>query len=93
MRGSVATLHSMDYQHLLAEVVALRHRAGLTQRELAKRLGKTPSYVAKSEVGERRLDVLELLAICQACGEDLAGFAVRLQTALASPGDEPAQDG
>ena len=93
MRGSVATLHSMDYQRLLAEVVALRHRAGLTQRELAKRLGKPPSYVAKSEVGERRLDVLELLAICQACGEDLASFAVRLQTALASPGDEPAQDG
>lgn len=87
MRGSVATLHSMDYRRFLVEVVALRRRAGLTQRELARRLGQSPSYVAKSEMGERRLDVLELLAICRACGEELTSFVARLQTALLASGD------
>jgi transcriptional regulator with XRE-family HTH domain len=32
--------------------------AGLTQTVVAQRLGKPPSYVAKYEGGDRRLDVL-----------------------------------
>ena len=78
MRGSVATLHSSEYQRLLAEVRAMRQRAGLSQVELARRLGKLPSYVAKSELGERRLDVLELAGFCRACREDLRALLDRL---------------
>ena len=37
---------------------------------LAQRLGKPPSYVAKYELGERRLDVLEYLDIAAAIGFD-----------------------
>ncbi len=37
---------------------------------LAARLGKPPSYVAKYELGERRLDVLEFLDIATAIGFD-----------------------
>jgi hypothetical protein len=42
----------------------------LTQTVLAARLGKPPSYVAKYELGERRLDVLEYLDIAAAIGFD-----------------------
>ena len=35
---------------------------------LAQRLGKPPSYVAKYELGERRLDLLEFLDIAAAIG-------------------------
>jgi hypothetical protein len=42
----------------------------LTQTVLAQRLGKPPSYVAKYELGERRLDVLEYLDIAAAIGFD-----------------------
>ena len=43
-----------------------RKGAGLTQHELAAKLAKPQSFVAKYEGGERRLDVVEFIAICRA---------------------------
>ena len=37
-----------------------REERELTQRELARLLGKTQSYISKIETGERRLSVVEL---------------------------------
>ena len=45
-------------------------RAGLTQQELADRLGRPQSFVAKYEGGERRLDVIEFVEVSQAIGAD-----------------------
>lgn len=47
-----------------------RNAAGLTQTVVAERLKKPPSYVAKYEAGDRRLDVLELVDIAEAIGFD-----------------------
>ena len=80
MRGSVATLHSQAYLRVREELVAMRTRAGLTQRALADRLGCPHTWVGKSELGERRIDVLELIAWCRACGADATLFVARLQT-------------
>jgi transcriptional regulator with XRE-family HTH domain len=44
-----------------------RQNAELTQRDLAKRLKKPASYVAKSELGERRIDPVEMVLWCRAC--------------------------
>jgi hypothetical protein len=41
---------------------------------VAERLGKPPSYVAKYEGGERRLDVLEFLDVAAAIGFDPSRF-------------------
>lgn len=71
-------MQSPAYARFVAELVALRERAGLTQRELARRAGLAPSQVAKHELGERRVDVVELGILCQACGESLGGFVERL---------------
>ena len=38
--------------------------AGLNQVELAEKLGRPQSFVSKIEKGDRRIDVLELIAIC-----------------------------
>jgi len=43
-----------------------RQARGITQRELARRLGKPQSYVSKAEMGERRLDVVEYLHFMRA---------------------------
>lgn len=45
---------------------AARKARGLTQQELARRLGKPQSYVSKAEIGERRLDVVEYLHFMRA---------------------------
>ena len=57
---------------MLAVLVASRREAGLTQAELAKRLGVVPSWVAKVEIGERRLDLVEFVALSRALKLDPA---------------------
>lgn len=53
--------------------------AGLTQTELANRLGKPQSYVSKAELGERRLDFLETLDFCTACEKDVVDLLRKIQ--------------
>jgi transcriptional regulator with XRE-family HTH domain len=67
MRKSV---HTRAYKVLQDRLVAARHAAGLTQQDLAKKLGRPQSFIAKYEGGERRLDIVELLIITQLLGVD-----------------------
>ena len=85
MLGSVATLHSADYSLVRAELIAMRIRAGLTQRALAAKLRLPHQWVGWSELGERRMDILETMAWCHACGEDAAEFVARFQKQFGVP--------
>lgn len=60
MAGSV---HTKAYQSVLAMLVQARNDAGLSQAALARRLDKPASFVGKYELGERRLDIIELVVI------------------------------
>ena len=71
MAGSV---HSEAYRAMLAALTARRRMAGLSQAALAARLGKPPSFVGKYELGERRLDVIELMVILRALDIEFAAF-------------------
>jgi transcriptional regulator with XRE-family HTH domain len=64
------TIHTERHRKLRALLVAERKAAGSTQTAVAERLGKPPSYVAKYELGDRRLDVLEYLDVAAAIGFD-----------------------
>ena len=64
------TLHTERHRKLRELLIARRKAAGLTQTVVAERLGKPPSYVAKYELGERRLDLLEFLDVAAAIGFD-----------------------
>ena len=64
------TIHTERHHKLRSLLVAERKARGLTQTVIAERLGKPPSYVAKYELGERRLDVLEFLDVAAAIGFD-----------------------
>jgi transcriptional regulator with XRE-family HTH domain len=63
---SSKTLRSREHRALCAVLVATRREAGLTQAQLAERLGKPASFIAKIEIGKRRLDVVEFAAIAKA---------------------------
>lgn len=54
------------YESLQKALVEARQSKGLTQTEIATRLGKPQSFVSKYESGERRLDVVEFLEVCHA---------------------------
>lgn len=60
------SLRTKAHRSLLAVLVASRREAGLTQRQLADRLGKPSSYISKIELGERRLDLVEFVGIARA---------------------------
>ncbi|MGY4513630.1 helix-turn-helix domain-containing protein [Bradyrhizobium sp. USDA 3650] len=64
------SLKSAEYARFVGVLVATRHKAGMRQQALAKKLGKPQSFVAKYEGQERRLDVVEFIAIAQALGAD-----------------------
>ena len=73
-RGIGKSVHSPDQAAFCALMVAARKGAGLTQQALAHRLKKPQSFVAKYEGGERRLDVVEFVAISRALGADPLGL-------------------
>jgi transcriptional regulator with XRE-family HTH domain len=58
------TIHSDSYRSLIDLVRQLRVDAGVTQAELANKLGRQQTWVSKIEVGERRLDVEEFRQLC-----------------------------
>ncbi len=64
------SIHTQQYQLLCDLMMEARDGAGLTQTELAEKLGRPQSYVSKYEIGERRLDVVEFLEVMRALGVD-----------------------
>ena len=60
------SLGSSRYNRLIELMIAARQDAQLTQQQVADRLHKPQSYVAKVERGERRLDLVEFLDLAKA---------------------------
>src|SRR3954471_24635864 len=65
-------IHTAAQDRFLAVLKSARKSAELTQAELAGRLKKPQSFIAKYENGERRLDVLEFVAVCRVIEADAA---------------------
>jgi transcriptional regulator with XRE-family HTH domain len=63
------------YEHFRNKLVAMRTASKLTQRELAKKLGREHSFVSRIELGERRLDLVEFYWVAITCGQDPAKVA------------------
>ena len=66
------SIHSEEYKVVLLKLVAMRTEAGLTQRDLAKRLNREHSFVWRVETGRRLLDVVEFYWLCRALKKNAA---------------------
>jgi transcriptional regulator with XRE-family HTH domain len=55
-----SAVYDPDYKFLIARVREARRDAGMTQVEVAKALGRPLSFVSKCELGERRIDPIDL---------------------------------
>lgn len=70
------------YSAIAETLVRARTDAGLTQRDVAARLGRPPSYVAKVEQKHQRVDLVELVAYLRACGSDAERIVTHLVTTM-----------
>jgi transcriptional regulator with XRE-family HTH domain len=76
------SIYSKEYGLFLELLRKAREDRGLTQIEVAKRLGQTQSFVSKVERGERRLDIVELRAFCSAIGTGFTTFVSQIEKTL-----------
>jgi transcriptional regulator with XRE-family HTH domain len=72
-----SAVHSSGYQFLLRRLRDARAAAGLTQVEVARALGRQQSYVTKCELGERRIDPIDLQRFAKLYRKPLSYFLPR----------------
>lgn len=68
-------LYSDDREKFRQMLKSVRVNAGLSQTELATKLGRPQSYVSDYERGHRRLDWVAVAEVLDACEYDLVRFA------------------
>ena len=75
------TLRSPLHLALMKVLRETRLEAGLTQADLAKRMDRPQSFVAKIEVGERQLGVVEFVGYAEALGVGPGDLIERVRSA------------
>ena len=78
--------HDDRYRVLIQLLRTLRNEASLYQSHVAEKLNKPQSFVSKYEIGERKLDPVELYLICDILGVTFADFALRYDEELKKHG-------
>ena len=76
------TIYTGEYAVVIRLLRQFREDAGVTQVEMAARLGQTQSFVSKVERGDRRLDIIQLRTILSHFGVTLLEFVGQLETEL-----------
>ena len=84
------TIYSKQSEYLCEMLVAMRKKAGVTQRQLAEKLGREHNMIGRLELGERRLDVIEFYWLCKACGANPEKTATELMRRMAAIESEKA---
>ena len=76
------SIYSARYGAFLELLKKAREQAGLTQTQLAAKIGETQTFVSRCERGEWRIDVVELHTFCRAFGVNLKQFVAALERAI-----------
>lgn len=76
------SIHTDKYGKFCEILIKYRNERGLTQNQLAEKLGKPQSFVSKYEIGERRLDFIEVLELAKILHFEVGGLADLLENDL-----------
>jgi len=68
------TIFTKAHKDLVAKLIRARKAAKLKQSDVAKKLGRTQSYVSKIEAGQRRLDTVQLSELAAVYKKNLRYF-------------------
>lgn len=69
---------------MIAMLRELREQKQLTQKGLADKIGSDQTFISKIEIGERRLDIIELKYICEALDIELVEFIEQVESKIKS---------
>ena len=84
--GMKEDLYNNRYKSFCKVLKKERKYHHLSQVILAKKLGIPQSFISKTEIGKRRLDIIELLEYCDAMGLTLTDFVFRMEGKLLADG-------
>lgn len=79
------TIYTREYAALLRVLRSKRKESGVTQIQLAEKLGMTQSAYSKLERGELRIDVIQLRTISKLIGATLPEFVASMEKEIHSP--------
>jgi len=68
------SIYSKDHKDLIERLKKARQEAGLDQVEVAKKLGRSQSYLSKIESGQRKIDVVQLKKFAKLYKKDINYF-------------------
>ena len=59
------TVQTKAHRKLVGALYAARRKTGMRQIEVAKKLNRSQTWIARIESGERRIDVIEFGRLCR----------------------------
>ena len=77
---SPKSFQSPRYQTFLLRLRQAREEAGMTQSALAKAVNRPQTWVSKCELGERRVDFIELEDLAAALDKSVSWFSTQRST-------------
>ncbi|MEA3493758.1 MAG: helix-turn-helix transcriptional regulator [Candidatus Margulisiibacteriota bacterium] len=67
-------IYSKEHKKIVDRLKQARNEAGFDQNEVADRLNKSQSYLSKIELGQRRIDIIQLRELASIYGKDVSFF-------------------
>ena len=61
MKETAKTIFDPRYDRLISDLVRIRHEKGFTQRSFAAKTGYSTCFIGRTEIKERRLDLIETI--------------------------------
>ena len=68
------TIYSKEHKYLTQKIRVARLEAGLTQRQSARLIRKSQSYISKIESSQRRIDIVQLKTFARIYKKKLGFF-------------------
>lgn len=68
------SMHTKEYAYFAEQLRKAREEAGLSQVEVAKKLKRPQSHISNVELGQQRVDVIELQIFAKIYNKDIKYF-------------------
>ena len=70
----IKSIQTKEYAYFVEKLRKARIEAGLTQVQIAKKIGRPQSHISNIESGQQRVDIIELKRFAKLYGKDLSYF-------------------